>query len=305
MQSGRASKGSRGSKPSTSDKLVRRAGADKSNIKFMADSVERAPATIVQTGRDRLEVTVHPQSLTKRSDKAATASGEDDESDEEEESDSDSDSDNPFTTLMSASTDDESSDIDEEAVIGEFIASQLAQAGVHHGNVDRVEIQIRRDGADEGGDSSDDDSDDESSASTRTIDVTESSRKPSWETVVNNVLEVIKQLKQFAPEPGDNKQEQAKHARLLKKLDEVMQMFTDHSQFALFCTFWHWQLAELLQSVVIPARLHRSGDLGIGSLYWAKARAVRGHGSVLRVSARLFLGYRPIAPAPHWFNNTA
>ena len=236
LQTSRSSKGSRGSKRSTKYKTAKSTDAEKSNIKFLAETVERAPATIVQTGRDRLEVTVHPQSLTKTSDKA-TVFGEEYESDDEDEA-SDTDSDDETVTWTAVSVDDEASDIeiDEEAVIGEFFASTLAQAGVSHRDVDRVALQIRRTGSSDEEEDSDDDDDDDASASARTIDVTDSSRKPSWETVVNNVLQIIKQLKQFAPESGESKEEQVKNARLLKKLDEVMQICSDPSQIALCCT---------------------------------------------------------------------
>ncbi|KAL0042671.1 hypothetical protein WJX79_007465 [Trebouxia sp. C0005] len=74
--------------------------------------------------------------------------------------------------------------------------------------------------------------DDVQLASTSGSDEESSSRKddgqevPSWETVVNNVLQVVQQLKHFAPKPGESKEDQAKHADLMKKLNEAEKALT-------------------------------------------------------------------------------
>lgn len=218
--------------------------------------LERTPATIAQTGRDQLEVTVHPQSLTQTinqewgtedsddSDSDVDAAGSDDDSDVDDAG-SDDDSDNPFATLVSISTDEDTdteedadkanvyypgriitpSELVEESDRAAAIFSQQGISPSDEGVAIRGTRIIHEDGTVE---FRVDDVAMVSTSSSGSTDEEDSSqeagdekKKPSWEAVVGNVLEVVQQLKQFAPEPGESREEQDKHAELMRKLDEV------------------------------------------------------------------------------------
>lgn len=205
--------------------------------------LERTPATIAQTGRDQLEVTVHPQSLTQTINQEW---GTEDSDDSDSDAGSDDNSDNPFATLISISTDEDTdteaeADADRGRVFhpGRVITpSELVEESDRAASI----FSQQRNSADEGvairgtrivhedgsvefrvddvamvGTSSDR-TDEEESVSQQAGD---EKKKPSWETVVGSVLEVVQQLKQFAPEPGESREEQDKHAELMRKLDEV------------------------------------------------------------------------------------
>lgn len=210
--------------------------------------LERTPATIVQTGRDQLEVTVHPKSLTQSVNQEWGSEDTDDSDTDEDAASDDDNSDNPFATMISVSTDEDTDtepeadrslmyhklypgrivqpcDLAEEkrrvaAILKEEFPSGLdAVSGTRIVHEDgSVEFQIT----------------DAAMASTSGSDEAEEpsmqnaqedqEQKPSWETVVGNVLQVVQQLKQFAPEPGESKEERQKHADLMQKLDEVYVM---------------------------------------------------------------------------------
>ena len=208
--------------------------------------LERTPATIAQTGRDQLEVTVHPQSLTQTTNQGWGTEDSDDSDSDMDAAGSDDNSDNPFATLVSISTD-EDTDTEGEAdkarvlypgrvIMPSELAEESERAAAIFGqegnnpNNDGVAIRgtriIHEDGSVEFqvddvamvGSSSSGSADEEDSSSQQAGD---EKKKPSWETVVGNVLEVVQQLKQFAPEPGKSREEQDKHAELMRKLDEV------------------------------------------------------------------------------------
>lgn len=216
--------------------------------------LERTPATIAQTGRDQLEVTVHPQSLTDIHSKRVWVTDDSDESDsDQDEDDSDDDSDDPFVTMVSISTDEDTdtegdsertlvfdklfpgllitpSELGEEAerVAGIFSqlqtnANQLMGKGgalraKHVVNEDgSVDFQLEEVDSSGSGTSGDD--------AVRKPADDDKGKKPSWETVVSSVLAVVQQLKQFAPEPGQSTEERDKHAELMRKLDEVHRCF--------------------------------------------------------------------------------
>ena len=223
--------------------------------------LERTPATIAQTGRDHLEVTVHPQSLTQTINQEW---GTEDSDDSDSDAGSDDNSDNPFATLISISTD-EDTDTEAEADAnrgrvfypGRVITpSELVEESDRAASI----FSQQRDSPDEGvairgtriihedgtvefrvddvamvGSSSSGSADDEESTSQQAGD----DKKPSWETIVGSVLEVVQQLKQFAPEPGESREEQDKHAELMRKLDEVCRTSTlsadQHSSLGCFC----------------------------------------------------------------------
>lgn len=207
--------------------------------------LERTPATIAQTGRDQLEVTVHPQSLTQTINQEW---GTEDSDDSDSDAGSDDNSDNPFATLISISTD-EDTDTEAEADPGrghvfypgrvitpsELVEESDRAASIfsQQGNSPDEGVAIRgtriihEDGSVEfrvddvamvGTSSSGSAGDEEDSTRQQAGD---EKPKPSWEAVVGSVLEVVQQLKQFAPEPGESREEQDKHAELMRKLDEV------------------------------------------------------------------------------------
>ncbi|DBA90259.1 TPA: hypothetical protein ACH3X1_003551 [Trebouxia sp. C0004] len=215
--------------------------------------LERHPATIVQTGRDQLEVTVHPQSLTQTVNQEwGTEDADDSDSDEDDSSADDSasdeddssadDSDNPFKTLQSVSSttnEDTDTDTEQTLVSSKLYPGQMISASDLSNERARVIALFRQKLSDSGqavslsgtcnehedgiiefrvGDvqlASTSGSDEESSREEDGQEV------PSWETVVNNVLQVVQQLKHFAPKPGESKEDQAKHADLMKKLNEA------------------------------------------------------------------------------------
>lgn len=208
--------------------------------------LERTPATIVQTGRDQLQVSVHPQSLTQTTNQEWGTEDSDDSDSDLDAAGSDDNSDNPFATLVSISTDEDTdtegdadkphvyypgrfitpSELVEESERAADIFSQQRNSPNDEGVAIRGTRIIHEDGTVEFrvddvamvGTSGSGAADEEGSSSQQAGD---EKKKPSWETVVGNVLEVVQQLKQFAPEPGESKEEQDKHAELMRKLDEV------------------------------------------------------------------------------------
>ena len=210
--------------------------------------LERTPATIVQTGRDQLEVTVHPKSLTQTVNQEwGTQDSDDSDSDEDAASDDDN-SNNPFATLISVSTDEDTDtelEVDRSLTYQKLYPGRIVQPTDLAEEQQRVEAILREEfpGELDGGASvsgtrivHEDGSveyqiTDVTMASTSGSDDSEEpnmqdaqeqqGKKPSWETVVGNVLHVVQQLKQFAPEPGESKEERQKHADLMQKLDEV------------------------------------------------------------------------------------
>lgn len=241
----RPSRGSWGSKPSSSGATL-----DGTEIgeAFQIETpgvidLERTPATIAQTGRDQLEVTVHPQSLTDIHSQAVWATDDSDDSDSEDEEDSDDNSDDPFMTMVSISTDEDTdtepdgdrslvldklypgraitpSQLVEESdratgIFSQLRANQLTGQGALRAKLNEDgSVEFRLDEVDTSPSST---SGDESISKP----ADDNGGKPSWETVVSNVLEVVQQLKQFAPEPGQSAEERDKHAELMRKLDEV------------------------------------------------------------------------------------
>lgn len=204
--------------------------------------LERHPATIVQTGRDQLEVTVHPQSLTQTVNQEwRTEDASDSDSDEEDSSADDSD--DPFKTLqLVSSTSDEDTDTDTEQtlVYSKLHPGRIISASDLSHEQARVQALLRQNLSDSGQAVSlsgtriehEDGTvefrvDDVQLAGTSGSEEESTSREedgqevPSWETVVNNVLQVVQQLKHFAPKPGESKEDQAKHADLMKKLNEA------------------------------------------------------------------------------------
>lgn len=208
--------------------------------------LERTPATIAQTGRDQLEVTVHPQSLTQTINQEWGTEDSDDSDSDMDAAGSDDNDENPFATLVSISTDEDTdtegdadkahvyypgrvitpSELLEESGRAAAIFSQqqhtnsgdegVAITGTRIIHEDGT-VEFRVDDVAMVGTSGSGTADQEDSSSQQAGD----EKKPSWETVVGNVLEVVQQLKQFAPEPGESREEQDKHAELMRKLDEV------------------------------------------------------------------------------------
>ena len=204
--------------------------------------LERHPATIVQTGRDQLEVTVHPQSLTQTVNQEWGTEDADESDSDEDDSSADDESDNPFKILQSvSSTSDENMDTEQALVYSKLYPGRIISASDLSNEQARVQALLRQNLSDSGEAVSlsgtriehEDGTiefrvDDVQLASTSGSDEESSSREeegqeevPSWETVVNNVLQVVQQLKHFAPKPGESKEDQAKHADLMKKLNEV------------------------------------------------------------------------------------
>ncbi len=239
--------------------------------------LERHPATIVQTGRDQLEVTVHPQSLTQTVNQEWGTEDADD-SDSDEDDSSDDDSDNPFKTLQSvSSTTDEDTDTDTEQtlVYSKLYPGRIISASDLSNEQARVKALLRQNLSDSGQAVSlsgtriehEDGTiefrvDDVQLASTSGSDGEPSSREedgqevPSWETVVNNVLQVVQQLKHFAPKPGESKEDQAKHADLMKKLNEVCIMYTVMPLIVQLLVRWVClRLLMLLNTIVLPCLL--------------------------------------------------
>ena len=222
--------------------------------------LERTPATIAQTGRDQLEVTVHPQSLTQTVNQEWGTDDSDDSDSEADAADSDDNSDNPFATLLSVSTDEDTdteADADKAVVLpsgmtkwfhpgqvitpSELVEESERAAAILSQQLDNQSDEgiaitgtriIHEDGTVEfrvdnvamagtsGSSGAGDDATDGAESTPRQAD-DEEKKKPSWETVVGNVLEVVQQLKQFAPKPGESRDEQEKHAELIHKLEEV------------------------------------------------------------------------------------
>ncbi len=209
--------------------------------------LERYPATIAQTGRDRLEVTVHPQSLTQTVNQEWESEDADD-SDDSEDDDAASGgdiSDNPFATKQSlSSSTDEDTDaepqVERSLVYNKLFPGQIITPSALSDETERVAALLRQEMSDDGDEVTisgtriqhDDGTvefrvDDVELASTSGSDQDSSSKEeeedqlPSWETVVNNLLQVVQQLKQFAPKPGESKEDQAKHADLMKKLEQA------------------------------------------------------------------------------------
>ncbi len=243
--------------------------------------LERHPATIVQTGRDQLEVTVHPQSLTQTVNQEWGTEDADD-SDSDEDDSSDDDSDNPFKTLQSvSSTTDEDTDTDTEQtlVYSKLYPGRIISASDLSNEQARVKALLRQNLSDSGQAVSlsgtriehEDGTiefrvDDVQLASTSGSDGEPSSREedgqevPSWETVVNNVLQVVQQLKHFAPKPGESKEDQAKHADLMKKLNEVCIMYTVMPLIVQLLVRWVClRLLMLLNTIVLPCLLVPAG----------------------------------------------
>lgn len=212
--------------------------------------LERYPATIAQTGRDQLEVTVHPQSLTQTvnqewgTEDADDSDSSEDDSSNETADDDDSNNDNPFRflqSLSSSSHDNTGAETDTEKtlVYDKLHPGRVIRPSDLSDEQARAEALLRRDLSDSGEAVSlsgtrivhEDGTvefrvDDVQLASTSGSDEGsggqgEGEQSPSWETVVGNVLHVVQQLKHFAPEPGESQADQAKHADLMKKLDEV------------------------------------------------------------------------------------
>ena len=209
--------------------------------------LERHPATIVQTGRDQLEVTVHPQSLTQTVNQEWGTEDADESDSDEDDTSGDDESDNPFKILQSvSSTSDENTDTEQALVYSKLYPGRIISASDLSNEQARVQALLRQNLSDSGEAVSlsgtriehEDGTiefrvDDVQLASTSGSDEESSSREeegqeevPSWETVVNNVLQVVQQLKHFAPKPGESKEDQAKHADLMKKLNEVCIMYT-------------------------------------------------------------------------------
>ncbi|DBB05907.1 TPA: hypothetical protein ACH3X3_009907 [Trebouxia sp. C0006] len=209
--------------------------------------LERHPATIVQTGRDQLEVTVHPQSLTQTVNQEWGTEDADESDSDEDDTSGDDESDNPFKILQSvSSTSDENMDTEQALVYSKLYPGRIISASDLSNEQARVQALLRQNLSDSGEAVSlsgtriehEDGTiefrvDDVQLASTSGSDEESSSREeegqeevPSWETVVNNVLQVVQQLKHFAPKPGESKEDQAKHADLMKKLNEAEKALT-------------------------------------------------------------------------------
>lgn len=212
--------------------------------------LERTPATIAQTGRDQLEVTVHPQSLTDIHSQAVWATDDSDDSDSEDDEDSDDNSDDPFMTMVSISTDEDTdteadsdrtlvfdklfpgraimpSELVEESERATDIFSQLRSNQLTGQSTLRGKRIVHEDGSvefqlEEVDSSASSTSGDESTSKP----AEDKAGKPSWEAVVSSVLEVVQQLKHFAPEPGESAEERDKHAELMRKLDEAEKSLT-------------------------------------------------------------------------------
>ena len=210
--------------------------------------LERYPATIAQTGRDQLEVTVHPQSLTQTVNQEwGTEDADDSDSSEDDSSNEtadDNNNNNPFRflqSLSSSSGDNTGAEVDTEKalVYDKLHPGRVIRPSDLSDEQARAEALLRRDLSDSGEAVSlsgtrivhEDGTvefrvDDVQLASTSGSDGEpgsqgEGEQSPSWETVVGNVLHVVQQLKHFAPEPGESQEDQAKHADLMKKLDAV------------------------------------------------------------------------------------
>lgn len=202
--------------------------------------LERHPATIVQTGRDHLEVTVHPQSLTQTVNQEWGTEDADD-SDSDEDDSSGVESGDPLKLLqLVPSTSDEDTDTEQTLVYSKLHPGRIISASDLSNEQARVQALLRQNLSDSGEAVSlsgtriehEDGTiefrvDDVQLASTSGSDEEASSQEedvqevPSWETVVNNVLQVVQQLKHFAPKPGESKEDQARHADLMKKLNEA------------------------------------------------------------------------------------
>ena len=210
--------------------------------------LERYPATIAQTGRDQLEVTVHPQSLTQTVNQEwETEDADDSDSDEDTDSDDEDSSRNVIAVLDSASSStqevsDAGTGVQSTLVYEQLFPGRIINPSDLEDEAARVAALIQQEMADDGdqvlvsGTRIEHDNgsieyrvDDVKLASTSSSNDEESGSKedkeeeqsPSWETVVSNVLQVVQQLKSFAPKPGESKEDQTKHADLMKKLDEV------------------------------------------------------------------------------------
>ena len=206
--------------------------------------LERHPATIVQTGRDHLEVTVHPQSLTQTVNQEWGTEDADD-SDSDEDDSSGVESGDPLKLLqLVPSTSDEDTDTEQTLVYSKLHPGRIISASDLSNEQARVQALLRQNLSDSGEAVSlsgtriehEDGTiefrvDDVQLASTSGLDEEASSQEedvqevPSWETVVNNVLQVVQQLKHFAPKPGESKEDQARHADLMKKLNEVCMVY--------------------------------------------------------------------------------
>lgn len=222
--------------------------------------LERYPATIAQTGRDQLEVTVHPQSLTQTVNQEWETEDADD-SDSDEDTDSDDEDSNDSSRNLIAVLESASSSTVEVSDAGTGVQSTLVYEQLFPGRIinpsdledeaARAAALIQQEMADDGdqvlvsGTRIEHDNgsieyrvDDVKLASTSSSNDEESGSKedkeeeqsPSWETVVSNVLQVVQQLKSFAPKPGESKEDQTKHADLMKKLDEAEKSLTSKSQ---------------------------------------------------------------------------
>ena len=213
--------------------------------------LERTPATIAQTGRDQLEVTVHPQSLTQTVNQEwGTEDTDDSDSDDDlaAAAAAGRDSNNSrFASQVPVSSDEHTGTEPEvekslmyhklypgRVIKPDDLASEQQRVAAilnneFPGQLDEVAISGTRIQHEDG--TVEFRVDDVAMASTSGSDSTadtgsqqpqeEDDRKPSWGTVVGNVLQVVQQLKQFAPEPGKSKEERDKHADLMQKLDEV------------------------------------------------------------------------------------
>ena len=241
--------------------------------------LERHPATIVQTGRDQLEVTVHPQSLTQTVNQEWGTEDADESDSDEDDSSGDDESDSPFKILQSVSSTsdvDIGTDSEQTLVYSKLYPGRIISASDLSSEQARVQALLRQNLSDSGEAVSlsgtriehEDGTiefrvDDVQLASTSGSDEESRSREeegqeevPSWETVVNNVLQVVQQLKHFAPKPGESKKDQAKHADLMKKLNEVCIIYV-----VMLLIVWllvHWvcmQLLMLLRTNMLPAEL--------------------------------------------------
>jgi len=239
--------------------------------------LERHPATIVQTGRDQLEVTVHPQSLTQTVNQEWGTEDADESDSDEDDTSGDDESDNPFKILQSvSSTSDEDTDTEQTLVYSKLYPGRIISASDLSNEQARVQALLRQNLSDSGEAVSlsgtriehEDGTiefrvGDVQMASTSGSDEESSSREeegqeevPSWETVVNNVLQVVQQLKHFAPKPGESKEDQAKHADLMKKLNEVCMVYM-----AMLLIVWllmRWvcmQHLMLLRATMLPCLL--------------------------------------------------